>query len=293
MVFKRFHLLAAQGDYEKGVCSVKHLTAKLILLAVLAGFSFGARALETGQSQCGLELPCTLGERAYHVLAPDDWDGETALPVLLHFHGWMRDGALIVRHQRIASATRKRGVLLIAPNGMGKTWNFWHASSKDVPFAAAVIDEVAKTYPIDRERIFVSGYSFGGAMAWRFVCQNGDAVDALLAISGSIHQNTQCPEAPDEVRHVHGLSDTVMDFPMGADGDTTYPVTLWRSRYGCAEKRVNGPWQARSFLTFERSSWECATGRVTLDIHLGGHFIPHGWIARQLDELLGLPPTYP
>ena len=32
---------------------------------------------------------------------------------------------------------------------------------------------------------------------------------------------------------------------------------------------------------------------VTLDIHPGGHFIPHGWIARQLDELMGLPPSYP
>jgi len=33
--------------------------------------------------------------------------------------------------------------------------------------------------------------------------------------------------------------------------------------------------------------------QVTLDVHNGGHFIPHGWIARQLGEHLGLKPTYP
>ena len=42
------------------------------------------------------------------------------------------------------------------------------------------------------------------------------------------------------------------------------------------------------------SEWnDCSAGRVSLDIHPGGHFIPHGWIARQLDELLDLPFSYP
>ncbi|MGA9412450.1 MAG: prolyl oligopeptidase family serine peptidase [Roseobacter sp.] len=272
---------------------MQHLIRGFLFLAAAMAFPFSARAMEPERIPCELEQPCFLGDRGYHVLAPDDWDGETALPVLLHFHGWMRDGALVVRHQRIASATRKRGVLLVAPNGVGKTWNFWQAASKDVPFAAAVLEDVAQTYPIDRDRIYISGYSYGGAMAWRFACQNGDSVTALLAVAGSIRQDTRCLQAPDEVRHVHGLTDTVMDFPMGPGGDTTYPVALWRDYYECAERAVYGPWQARSFLTFDRSLWDCAKGHVTLDIHPGGHFIPHGWIARQLDELLGLPPSYP
>ncbi|MGR3460460.1 MAG: hypothetical protein ACU0AX_10460 [Roseovarius sp.] len=34
-------------------------------------------------------------------------------------------------------------------------------------------------------------------------------------------------------------------------------------------------------------------GHIVRDVHPGSHFIPRGWIARQLDELLGLPPSYP
>lgn len=256
----------------------------------LAGSSL---AMGPSQPSCGGDTPCLLGPRSYHVLAPDDWDGVTALPVLLHFHGWKRDGKVVVNHDRIASATRARGVLLLAPDGLGRTWNFRSAQSDDVAFAAAVIEDAGAHYPIDRDQIFVSGYSFGGAMAWRYVCENGQDVAALLAVAGSIPQTETCPRAPQEVRHVHGLADRVMDFPMGPGGDTTYPVALWRQQFGCGVSRASGPWQAQEDPTFDRHVWDCDGGRVTLDLHPGGHFIPRGWIARQLDELLDVPPGTP
>ena len=208
---------------------------------------------------CHAETPCNLEGRSYHVLEPEGWDGETPLPVLLHFHGWKRQGDLIVKHGRIAGATQKRGVLLLAPNGIGRTWNFWQADSDDVGFAAAVIEDAAKRYPIDRNRILVSGYSYGGAMAWRYACQNGAGVAALLAVSGSLTQDERCLQAPREVRHVHGLSDTVMDFPMGPAGDTTYPVALWRAIYGCEQGQAAGSWQITEHDAFERTVWtDCA-----------------------------------
>lgn len=257
---------------------------------------FGLPALAMGPwKECTGDTACALGERSYHLREPDEWDGVSPLPVLIHFHGWMRTGALPVKHARISGATRRRGVLLLAPNGQGKTWNFWSANTEDVGFAADVLADAAKRYPIDPNRIFVSGYSYGSAMAWRYVCENGADVAALLAVSGTLDQDESCPQAPRQVRHVHGVKDTVMDFPFGPGGDTTYPVALWRTVYDCGAGRDAGRWKAVDFLTFTRTVWEnCADGaKVTLDVHPGGHFIPHGWIARQLDELLDRPNSYP
>lgn len=260
------------------------------LLVILASFLLSHPA----EAMCEGQTPCILGDRSYHVRPPDDWDGVSPMPVLLHFHGWSRQGTLIVQHGRIAGATRRRGVLLLAPNGLRKTWDFWAAGSGDTDFAAAVIEDAAKRYPIDRDQIYVSGYSWGASMAWRYVCENGSDVRALLAVSGTIDQDEVCETAPQEVRHVHGLTDTVLRFEMGPGEDKTFPVTLWRERMGCAEGTPVGPYNIRDFLTFERWTWEsCADGSVTLDVHPGGHFIPHGWIGWQLDQIMGREPVYP
>ncbi|PTX54375.1 polyhydroxybutyrate depolymerase [Litoreibacter ponti] len=237
---------------------------------------------------CGAEVPCPVGARSYHLLPPDDWDGVTPLPVLLHFHGWGRQGTLIVKHSRIAGATRPRGVLLLAPNGRGKTWDFWRPESPDSDFADAVLEDAATRFPIDRDRVFVSGYSYGSAMAWRYACENGAGVRALLAVSGTLDQSEICETAPAEIRHVHGLKDTVLDFPFGPDGDTTYPVALWRDHFGCGDVARSAQYSTTEKDHFERSVWDgCAReGRVVLDVHPRGHFIPRGWFAYQLDELL-------
>jgi polyhydroxybutyrate depolymerase len=270
---------------------MKYIT---LLIAVL--FATPALAMGPWKNNCQLDIQCELDSgRSYHVKVPDGWDGETKLPVLMHFHGWQRTGALPVQHQRISGATRRRDVLLIAPNGNRKTWDFWDDGTEDVPFGDAVLADVAKNYPIDLERIYVSGYSYGSAMAWRFACESGNDIAALIAVSGTLNQDVICPEGPREVRHVHGTNDTVMDFPFGRGGDTTYPVKLWRDKFGCGKGQGQGKWNAVDFLSFDRTTWDtCNDGhKVTLDVHAGGHFIPHGWIARQLDELLGRTPTYP
>lgn len=235
---------------------------------------------------CEGQTPCKIGDRSYHLLAPDGWDGVTPLPVLLHFHGWGRQGTLIVKHGRIAGATRPRGVLLLAPNGLGKTWDFWGAGSADTDFAAAVIEDAASRYPIDRGNIYVSGYSYGSAMAWRYACENGAELRALLAVSGTLEQSELCDTAPQEVRHVHGLKDTVLDFPFGPDGDTTYPVALWRDHMGCGPVTATEQYSTTEKDNFDRSVWACDGGKIVLDIHPRGHFIPRGWFARQLDDLL-------
>jgi len=57
-----------------------------------------------------------------------------------------------------------------------------------------VLEDFGKNYSIDKDRIYVSAYSFGSATVWRYVCKNGDDVAALIAISGTLRQDVQCPK---------------------------------------------------------------------------------------------------
>ena len=265
----------------------------ILSIALLVCFQFGmsgfSDANATEPKNCELDVPCQLGSRSFHVRPPDNWDGKSPLPVLIHFHGWGRQGKLIMNHGRIAGATRKLGVLLIAPNGQGRSWNFWSADTNDIEFTSKVLEEAANRWPIDRTKIFVSGYSYGSAMAWRYACAEPDKINTLLAVSGSIpDQDEQC-EGPVNIRHVHGTSDTVMDYPFGARGEIEGAVQLWRSINNCDIESVEKhSWQAVKILPFTRLKWnKCQSGKtVILDVHKRGHFIPRFWIEHQLKDLL-------
>ena len=243
----------------------------------------------SGEASCltGQEA-CAFGGRSYHVLPPENWDGKTPLPVMLYFHGWGRQGHVPVNHKHIGKATSQAGILLVAPDGLGKSWDFWRPGSRDTGFAIDVLEEVSRHYPVNPELLYVSGYSWGASMAWRFSCEAGDRVTALLSISGTLYdQDETCETGPVTVHHVHGLKDTVMDYPYGPDGGVEGPVRLWRQLNGCEAAASISQWQTSQ--KFTRHTWsDCNTGHTaTLDIHGGGHWIARGWLAQKLTEILG------
>ena len=57
------------------------------------------------------------------------------------------------QHDRISGATRRRGVLLVVPNGNRKISDFWDSETDDFPFGAGAgaLEGVAKNYPIDKD----------------------------------------------------------------------------------------------------------------------------------------------
>lgn len=234
------------------------------------------------------KAPCNLGERSYWVLPPDNYDQITPLVPMLYFHGWGRQGNVPVNHKQVGEAARKAGVLLIAPDGLGKSWDFWRPGSRDTDFGLKVLADVERSFAIDRNRLLVSGYSWGASMAWRFACEAGNHVSLLLSISGTLYdQSEECKTGPVSVRHVHGLKDTVMDFPFGPSGEETGPVTLWKRVNKCdTEAAKRSEWKTSQ--RFTRYSWsDCATGKqISLDVHGGGHWIARGWLEHHLKDLV-------
>lgn len=234
---------------------------------------------------CGGAEACALDGREYHAIAPPDWDGVTPLPVLIHFHGWGRRSSGVLKNRRIADAAAAAGALLIAPQGRGRSWRFWRGGSDDSDFALDVLADAARRWPIDRTRVAVSGFSYGGAMAWRMACDKGDVVKAYLPIAGSLWEPDQNCAGPVTLTHVHGLKDTVMDYPFGPNGEAEGAVSLWLTENQCARtpdrRATEGP--------FECHYWtSCEGPPVTLCTHNGGHYIPKTWLATRLRNALAV-----
>lgn len=269
----------------KRLLLIKWLIVLAALVALGGGLVPRISYFAQAQSSCGGNVACVIGERSYHAVLPDGRNGRDKLAVLVHFHGWGRTGKNVMNNGKISGATRDANVLLLAPNGLGKSWNFWRSPSKDVPFVEAMIEDAAKRFAIDRQRIYVSGFSYGAAMAWRLGCERGANYAAFLSMAGTLwnFEKLQDCSSPITLRHVHGLKDTVMDLPRGEGGDPRYSVSPWLALNGCKQT----PNQSSRLGIFDQSVWrDCASGHdVELDIHSSGHIIPHGWIKRQLERL--------
>ena len=154
------------------------LAMRFVLFCLWIIAASPAVAMGPWQGKCGdVEDPCRIGDRSYHVKLPDDWNGSDPLPVLFHFHGWQRQGSLIIRHQRISGATRRRGVLLVAPNGERRTWDFWDKETEDVDFAFPPVcpqtsDQIKDHRLGDRGHVVLS--------AEVFRCENDSGSESLL-----------------------------------------------------------------------------------------------------------------
>ncbi len=251
---------------------------------------------------CGSETECAVEGGSYYVAAPEGWDGVTPLPTVIFFHGAFSSGRAVMRGPSRATFL-DAGWLVIAPNGQsraGRSGLFWPArdagpdSRDDVAFARAVLDDAAERFPIDRERLLVSGFSAGGSMAWRLFCLEGGRFAPFYApVAGALRVPTAaaengCPGAPARLLHFHGFTDEQAPIEGRAirdweQGDVFASLALARAVNGCASRPDRLAAEGRFWL---REWTSCASGRdVGLRLHPGGHGTPPGWVEETLDRL--------
>lgn len=235
---------------------------------------------------CGLDEACSIGERIYRAKPPEGWDGISPLPVLIHFHGWKRVSSHPLKNHKVLEAINSNGVLLVAPEGQGRTWDFWARENRDVSFVRKVLEDVAKRYPVDQSRIYATGFSYGSAMAWRIACDAGDLIAGILPAAGTLpgQERVDCATGPVNAMHVHGFKDNVMSLPLGADGDPKVAVDLWRRTNVCKAE----PDRTEVINGHQCQVWSsCESGKeVVLCLHERGHIVPPGWIETALTRAL-------
>ena len=116
------------------------------------------------------------------------------------------------------------GFIVVYPQGsdihfpvFGTTLPGWHSTgeySEDVDFFMAIIEKVAESYSIDRERIYCCGFSNGGMMTYTQTSTCADVFAAFASISGfqlnEFHLHHAGPR-PVPFLHIHGKNDNFVD----------------------------------------------------------------------------------
>jgi dienelactone hydrolase len=143
-----------------------------------------------------LRFPWTLDGKPYpgqySLFLPDDFQPGSGkkYPLMLFLHGKGEVGPMVDRVREYGTPQLVEGnpefrkkcpFIVLAPqiNGIMDM-----KEARDADYNVAILDAVCKTYPVDLDRIYVTGFSYGGTGTWRTAIEHPDRFAAAAPICG-------------------------------------------------------------------------------------------------------------
>ena len=192
---------------------MRYITVLLLLL----GFTFSSFAQQT----INASITHDGIQRDYILYIPELYDGSSAVPLVLNFHGYGSNANEQMFYGDFRDIADTEGFLLVHPEGTTFIGNqFWNvgfpgisSTIDDVGFTEALIDELATLYTINLDRVYATGMSNGGFMSFLLACQLSEKIAAVASVTGSMTQDTfnECnAQLPTPVLQIHGTEDDVV-----------------------------------------------------------------------------------
>ncbi len=169
-------------------------------------------------------------ERRYLIHVPASYDKSQATPLVLFFHGGGGNMNHSARAYGLKEKSDKEGFIVAFTNGDSRlpkdkfaTWNAGNCcgyarDSKldDVGYTKAVLKDIESKFAIDTTRVFATGMSNGGMMAYRLACEMADTFRAVASVTGTDGTLSCTPTRPISVLHIHAKNDDHVLFDGGA-----------------------------------------------------------------------------
>ena len=198
--------------------------------------------------------------RTYVLHLPQGREDQSSLPLILVLHG---GGGTAVGIQRVSGMNQvadREGFVVAYPQGTGwrnitrGTWNAggccgyaMNQRTDDVGFLRAVMDEIERTHHTDPARVYVTGISNGGMMAYRLACELADRIAAIAPVAGALNYALCAPTQPVSVVIFHGTADQHVPYKGGQgaaarevriDPPVSAAVSFWTTQNRCAPAPV-------------------------------------------------------
>jgi poly(3-hydroxybutyrate) depolymerase len=234
--------------------------------------------------------------RTYLLQVPSGYDPSRAYPLTFVFHGAAGNSGQSYSWglQKAAGASEKG--IFVFPNGI----NFRHEgigwddtnNGYDLPLFDNMLKDLEAGYCIDKERIFVAGFSWGGDFAIALACNRGDEIQAVAANSTNdeykdtsnylTYQDLPCPtHKHPRVRFEHAVGGDAQ-YP-SPDFATTSKLFGYLNSCSAASTNVKSSTPTMSCVSYKG----CANEYVECSFdHAIGHTLPPNWAQDTWDFFL-------
>ena len=183
--------------------------------------------------------------RSYLVYAPKDLGENRPLFIFCHGSGQDANYMLNTQFRDTQNPERKISIeavcdtakfVILFPNGINNQWDI--GGDRDINLVKALIDKMATQYKIDRNRVYLGGFSMGGMFTYHAMNKIPDLIAAFVPVSGypmgGATANANVRPLP--ILHIHGTGDDVCVF-----SGVQPALNVWIRHNGCptTAKTVN------------------------------------------------------
>jgi poly(3-hydroxybutyrate) depolymerase len=134
-----------------------------------------------GSEELRQETIRVAGANAEFVVRLPAAKGRRPLILALHYGGkptpWYGEGLI---ERLVGPAFRELDAVIVAPTCLDGSW----ASVRCEAIAIGVLEHALASYPVDPERVLVTGFSMGGMGTWHLASKYPDRFSAALPVAG-------------------------------------------------------------------------------------------------------------
>lgn len=158
--------------------------------------------------------------REFYIVSPNDLTSDDQAPLLISLHGGADYADANMQYTGFLDILNEKSFVAIFPQGTvaeGKGDTGWYAGGDcsglevcDLSFIERLIDYSVEDHNIDKDRVYVSGFSNGAFMVYTLACFLSNKIAAFAPVSGSMSPDDYqiCnPQRPIPIIHIHGIND--------------------------------------------------------------------------------------
>lgn len=221
-----------------------------------------------------------------------------ACGLIFDVHGFSMSGAMQDANTRLKQRGEERGYLVVEPNAVpAPPLSSWDPAVDDDK-VFAVLETVAEVFHVDADRIHFTGFSQGGAMTWRMLCDHADVLASVApGAAGGCFSAGEAPSRELPTLFLAGTNDALVSFTEVAIPQRDAVVAAWDMDAG---EQIDGgdDWKRTRYTSpsgnvFEllQHDWVAGPCLIAIDGHCFPGSDDPGGLAGQACSFACLPPN--
>jgi polyhydroxybutyrate depolymerase len=150
--------------------------------------------------------------RTFIMHLPTGYDDSKEYPLVLNLHGLRANAQQQQTYSQFDDVADQKGFIVVYPNAIDESWST--SGNTDIDFLTHLVDSIRAEYSTN-DCLFVTGFSQGGFMTYKFANNTTHAIKAIVVGSGNMSNATQtasenAPQIP--TMHFHGTADNTVPY---------------------------------------------------------------------------------